>query len=229
MVQGAVTPVGDETIQMSADVRNTVTRDTEGRTTGEEALTRLFDLEKRAVFDVLDVLGVDLTPAERQAINENRAENILAFLAYGRGLEALDRGEFRTARERFQEAVEIDPAFGRARGRLDEASRLEAGDQITTAQIARQAAAETAGAGGPRGSDVPPGGATGDLLDRTARHTNPSPADRLTNQGNPESGVDRQAGERNPTQEATDSDRVGRRPVGTITITITPPPDGDRE
>ncbi|NIP59694.1 MAG: hypothetical protein GWM92_03220, partial [Gemmatimonadetes bacterium] len=85
VVQGAVTPVGEETIQMSADVRNTVSRDTEGGTSGEDELTRLFDLEKRAVFDVLDVLGVDLTPAERQAINENRAGNILAFLAYGRG------------------------------------------------------------------------------------------------------------------------------------------------
>lgn len=225
VVQGAVTPVGEETIRMSADVRNTVSRETEGRTTGEDELSRLFDLEKRAVFDVLDVLGVDLTPAERQAINENRAENILAFLAYGRGLQALDRGDYATARQRFQEAVEIDPGFGQARGQLDEASRLETGDQVTPAQIAQQASAD-AGGSGPRGSEVPPGGAMGGLLDRTVQHTTPSPADHLTNQGNPESGVDRQAGERNPTQEATDSDRVGRRSVGTITITIRRPSPG---
>src|SRR5205814_9336579 len=38
-------------------------------------------------------------------------KNLAAFLAYSKGLEALDRGDYRTAAAHFSAAVRADPSF----------------------------------------------------------------------------------------------------------------------
>lgn len=229
VVQGALTTLGQDRLRLATDVRHTVRRETTGELEDENTLQQLFDLEKETVFQVLDVLGVDLTPAEREAINENRAENILAFLAYGRGLQALDRGDYQEAMSQFEQALELDPGFDMAQGQLEQASRIQQATGVQPAQLAeRVAAEEAAGATGIEGADQPAtgGGPTSEVLQETASHTNPNRGRNLTDQGSPESGTDRQAEERNPTQEAQSADQVSAPPVGTINIVIQRPGGG---
>lgn len=83
-------------------------------------LARLFDLEKDLVFALFDNLGIELAPAEREAINRRPTQNLQAFLAYSRGLEAEDRGDFQSAEQAYQEAFRLDPGFRAAeRGEAD--------------------------------------------------------------------------------------------------------------
>jgi tetratricopeptide (TPR) repeat protein len=76
-----------------------------------DRLQALFDIEKAVVFQLLDKLGITLTPAERVAISERPTRDLQAFLLYSKGLEAEDRGDFAAAAQAFQGAARIDPGF----------------------------------------------------------------------------------------------------------------------
>ena len=89
-------------------------------------LADLFALEKELVFRVIDGLGVELTAEERAAIQEVPTENLQAFLAYSRGLEAEDGGDFGAAAQAYQQAQSLDPGFERAAQRAEQAASLSA-------------------------------------------------------------------------------------------------------
>jgi|GEM_PF-3738645 TolB-like protein len=90
----------------------------EGKTVAVAALDgRLFSffaLEKRFVFALLGKMGVKITDEERLRIRTVPTENLLAFLAYGEGLELFDKGKFEAAKAAFAAAAERDPKFSRA-------------------------------------------------------------------------------------------------------------------
>ncbi|MDZ7343995.1 MAG: tetratricopeptide repeat protein [candidate division KSB1 bacterium] len=94
-----------------------------GEVSGE--LARFFRLEKNLVFKVIDELGIRLTEAEEKAIFTIPTENLLAFLAYSRGLEARDRSDYQTAAKEFQQAVTLDPNFTLAKTHLEKTQDLQ--------------------------------------------------------------------------------------------------------
>src|SRR5438046_2821883 len=96
LVQGvaALTPNGP--VRMSA----TVVRGDGTVRSGAEAsgtFRQLLDLEKQLVFGLATELGIQLTEAERQRILRQGPKNLAAFLAYSRGLDALDARDYRAA------------------------------------------------------------------------------------------------------------------------------------
>jgi len=97
-----------------------------------DRLQALFDIEKAVVFQLLDKLGITLTPAERVAISERPTRDLQAFLLYSKGLEAEDRGDFAAAAQAFQGAARIDPGF------------RAAGQQAATSQDVQAATAAPA-------------------------------------------------------------------------------------
>jgi len=129
VVQGAITGAGQEII-VGASVLGTASRQTRGEVNQRGQVEAIFDLEKQIVFGIFDALNIQLTAAEREAITSNRTGNLVAFLAYGRGLEALDRGNYAEAMSQFQQATTLDPGFGAARVQQAEAQQL--GDAAAT-------------------------------------------------------------------------------------------------
>ncbi|PYP54959.1 MAG: hypothetical protein DMD40_14790 [Gemmatimonadetes bacterium] len=110
MVQGVATITQNGPVRMSAAV---VRGDGDVRTGAEANGTfkQLLDLEKQIVFGLATELGIQLTEAERQRILRQGPKNLAAFLAYSKGLEALDRGDYRGAAAAFAAAVRADPSF----------------------------------------------------------------------------------------------------------------------
>jgi TolB-like protein len=100
-----------------------------------DVLDRLFDLEKQLVLSIFGNLGIQLTPAEQSAINQRPTQNLQAFLAYSRGLEAEDRGDFAGARDAYGEAARLDPSFRAAAQGASAAGDLSIAAQQTTAQV----------------------------------------------------------------------------------------------
>lgn len=147
VVQGAITG-GEEVINLDAAVvRVAASQDQalEQQTlTERDALSRLFELEKRLALGIYSSAGVELTPAERQRVNQRPTENIQALLAYGLGLEAADAGNFEQATQHFNQAVALDPNFTAAREQAQQSSELAAAAQVTTQQLAVEAVAEVA-------------------------------------------------------------------------------------
>jgi tetratricopeptide (TPR) repeat protein len=92
----------------------------------EGVLARVFDIEKEIALATYERLGIQLTAAERQRVNQRQTENVQALLAFGFGLEAQDAGRYREAAQHFARAAQLDPGFARARRLREEAEAWDA-------------------------------------------------------------------------------------------------------
>lgn len=134
VVQGSLTDVGDE-LTVAAAVVDVSTAGIAAAASETDALSRLFDLEKAIVFSIFINLGIQLTDAERDAINQRPTQNLQAFLAYSRGLQAEDRGDYATAAQMFGQAARLDPSFQAAAQSSEQANDLQAGSQQSVADV----------------------------------------------------------------------------------------------
>lgn len=141
VVQGVLAQTGEGELRADGTVLNTERRAAAGNFAQSEQLDQIFDLEKQIVFNIFDAVGVTLTPAEREQINNNRTGNLMAFLAFGRGLDAMDAGNFRQASTFFRQASQLDPNFQRATQTEQEAEQITAAAEEAPTEVAAQAAA----------------------------------------------------------------------------------------
>lgn len=134
LINGTMLQTGNQ-LRLGASVVNVATSDVGDPRTVQNSLDALFAMEKALVFQIFDALGVTLTPAERQLVEQRPTNNLQAFLAYSRGLLALDDGRFEDASRFFGEARALDPGFALAGARLASAQQAAAGSQVTAASI----------------------------------------------------------------------------------------------
>jgi tetratricopeptide (TPR) repeat protein len=100
-------------------------------------LREIIQLQKRAVFRILDEFNIQITPAEREAIEKIPTEDLQAFLAFCRGLESESQGAHAVAAQFFGQAVALDPGFEMAASMKEEAEGLsKAGGADPTNAIA---------------------------------------------------------------------------------------------
>jgi hypothetical protein len=92
----------------------------------EGDLGRLFRMEKELVLRILDYFQIELTPQQRERILMIPTENMMAFINYSRGLDALDQRDYSTAKDYFEQATRMDPDFIQARDYLMNTNLWEA-------------------------------------------------------------------------------------------------------
>ena len=78
-----------------------------------------FELEKKLVFEIARTLGIELSFSEIESIKKYQTQDLLAFLAYAKGLDFEDQARFREAEAAYQEALGLDPQFEAARERAE--------------------------------------------------------------------------------------------------------------
>jgi len=110
--------------RMDALAVDVVTAESDAKADAMGDEDRFFLMEKELVFDILGDLNVEITQAERDAIQKLPTESFLAFLAYSRGLDYEDRGMYREAAGEYQKAVKLDPGFSQASEKSQEAQTL---------------------------------------------------------------------------------------------------------
>lgn len=138
IVNGSIREVGgSQNVRLDANAVLTTTGRIAATGTASNRLESLFAMEKQVVLALLDQLGINLGPAERQAISERPTADLQAFLAFSRGLAASDRGDFAGAAAEFGRAAARDPNFREARDRAARANEIA-----------------SAGTGGPAGLDA---------------------------------------------------------------------------
>ncbi len=152
VVQGVLTDEGS-ILRVDATVVNVNTSEVgPNPARAAEQLNRLFDIEKVLVTQLFANMGIQLTDAERAAIDQRPTQNLAAFLAWSKGLTAEDRGDFAAAQGFYNEAVRADPSFGAAQQSAQQASDLQAASTQSVssveASVASSVSAE-AGAGAP--------------------------------------------------------------------------------
>lgn len=134
--QGVLTTFGENDLQADADVLNIPNTASAGQLTESAILEQIFDMEKAIVIRTIrEVLGVTLTPAEEQRILDNRMSNVLAFLAYGRGLHELDNGNYDAAQQEFDLAESLDPGYFAVDLASAEASALLNASTVNTSEL----------------------------------------------------------------------------------------------
>ncbi len=118
MVQGLAALPPDDVVRLEASVVRA-----DGTVTEPAVATgrfrELLRLEKELVVELAAHLGYVLSEAERRRVLENGTQNLAAFLAYSRGLDAEDRGEWSGAAAFYRRAVADDPTFEAARVRYE--------------------------------------------------------------------------------------------------------------
>ncbi len=214
VVQGAIAERGDQ-LRVDAAVVDVGTAGVTASAGTQDQLNRLFDLEKELVLSIFTNLGIQLTDAEREAINQRPTQNIQAFLAYSQGLEASDRGDFLAAQQFYTQAQQIDPNFQAAAQSASQASDLGVAAAQTTTDVeqtvVQNEAQETAApAGGDAQATALQNGANSVAPTTTAQEL------AQTQQAAPS----QPPGNRDNTGEATGE---GTRTTGTVVIIIRRP------
>ena len=174
MVQGQFTEVPTQQLRIDATVVRATDAQVAATGAGADRLQALFDIEKAVVFQLLDRMGITLTPAERQQISERPTRDIQAFLLYSRGLEAQDRGDFGAASQAFQAAARQDPSFQQASQQAAATQDAEVATATPVTEVASTLGGGDAGSSGGTAGE-PDAGTLGDAITNVA----PSGADKI--------------------------------------------------
>lgn len=135
VVQGSLQDQQNQ-LRLDANVVNATNAQITATGAATDRLQQLFEVEKQVVIQLLERMGITLSPAERRAISERPTADLQAFLAFSRGLEAEDRGDFQEAANQFNAAVARDPNFRTARDKQAQNQRMAAAIQTTPLQLA---------------------------------------------------------------------------------------------
>jgi tetratricopeptide (TPR) repeat protein len=135
LVGGTIAQQGTNQLRANAYVTNVQTTRNEGNANDTQSLDQLFTLEKNVVLALFADMGVALTTTERNAIEQRQTRSLAAFLAYSRGLEFQDQGRYDDAGRSFDNAVRIDPSFGAAQQKSQEAKSAAAGNQVSAITV----------------------------------------------------------------------------------------------
>ena len=88
------------------------------------SVSDFFRVQKEIAFALIEELGYTLTPEQREQIERDATQSMQAFLAYSRGLQEEDDGNFDAAAEHFRQAHRIDPNFEAAAERQETAEGM---------------------------------------------------------------------------------------------------------
>jgi TolB-like protein len=181
--------------------------------TGQDKLQELFALQKQILFRLVDQMGIQLTAAERRALTERPTADLQAFLAYSRGLESEDRGDWTGAATNFSAAVARDPNFRAAKDKEAKATSVAQAQGTTATQLA---------GGGESSGDGATDGDRRTVLATGVLNTTPTIGSTLTTRLGP-NPVYRAPISRPPLPETIGIDTPVAQNTGTIIIIITRP------
>jgi len=206
LVQGTILQLDTSRLRVDAAVVDVPTTRVRGVAQGSDELEQLFALEKRIALDLFDDLGVTLTVAERNAIEQRPTRSLAAFLAYSRGLTAEDERRYDDASRFYRDAIRIDPGFGEALQKDREVRELVTGERLSPRSIETRLAGSVNGGRGRRGS-------ASDAAHAAADDLNPSSSKAATAPGH--------SGEHGPPEKdaasaATNTDKPGKNGRGVM-------------
>jgi TolB-like protein len=227
IISGSIVQTGND-IRLTSSVVEVATSQVGTAVEVPSPLDALFDAEKQLVLRIFEQLGVTLTPAERQLVDRRPTSNLQAFLAYSRGLQAVDDGRFEDASRFFESARTLDPGFGAATARFNAAQAAIAGAAVTATTVEASLAGSAEGAtveAAEQGNTQPSGGGTESTLNRVAQDVNPPTVVQNSNETrNTGGGTNTNSGtpEREPAGDTAGTQTLTTR-TGQFTVVIRRP------
>lgn len=126
LVGGQLTPAGQTGgIRIDSDLLSVARRDAVGRPTSAGPFEELMRMEKEIAFEIVRLLGLELTPAQTAALREPLTMDLRALMLWFKGIDLSDQQQYTQAAEAYQKAVQADPAFKPAASALEELQLLK--------------------------------------------------------------------------------------------------------
>lgn len=150
VVQGSIQQPTEANVQLDASAISSTSASVSATGSAGGPMDQLLDAQKQLVFQLLDKMGVQVTPAERTALEERPTRNLQAFLLYSRGLSAQDNGDFSDAASFFNAASRADPSFRDAGSRASSASSMSSASSTSPDAVAGGDQGGTGGGGSAR-------------------------------------------------------------------------------
>jgi len=183
LVQGSLLQTGEKLRTDAALVSVATSAVSITPATDEQNLDRIFDMEKRIALSLVQSLGVQITTAERDAIEQRPTKSLKAFLAYSQGLALEDQGRFDEASRAYANAARIDPGFGIAAQKSTQTANMSIGSgNLSTLESGLQGTTEGSVVTASNNGNTSTPGQNGAALG-TAESLNPSTADNATTSG----------------------------------------------
>lgn len=217
LVRGSLLQQGNQ-LRTDALVIDVPTTNTAGEAADNRALDQLFTMEKNIALQLFTTMGVSLTTAQRNSIEQRPTKSLAAFLAYSRGLELEDRGEYDAANRSYQQAVRIDPGFNKAQQKVTQTQAVISGNQVSasTVEVGLKGTSEGAEVQAATGQTTSPT----NTAQNTAAGLNPSTAGNATGAGATTTGS--QPTTKNGAAEGTGTNRPGNT-TAIVSLTIPQP------
>lgn len=132
---GSATRADGNTVRLSARVVDVIGGTVQDLVSADAPLDRVIDAEKALALLVFERLGIALTPAQRQRVEQRQTTQLAALVAYGRGVQAEAKGDAVGATAAFEDAARLDAAFTAARTQA--AAAAPAASQQRATNVAR--------------------------------------------------------------------------------------------
>jgi curli biogenesis system outer membrane secretion channel CsgG len=160
LVIGSLSELPGGQLGIDARIADVATGEVRSAVSASASIDDILRAEKALAFQILAQLGINLTPAERTAIEQRQTQNLAALIAYSRGVRYEIEGRFEEAAVQFKSAVRLDPTFREAGRRIPTApARVEARAGLVDRAAGIAAARVNAGLVAPIGG-ANPGNAT---------------------------------------------------------------------
>jgi TolB-like protein len=96
-----------------------------GQSEARGLVADIFSMEKKILFEIVELLKLELTPSQKIRLEKPLTTNIRALLYFFNGIECSDRGNYREAARYYQKALKEDPQFLVAQDSLNELLNLD--------------------------------------------------------------------------------------------------------
>ena len=128
------------TIRLSARVVDVIGGTVLDLVSAEAPLDRVIDAEKALALLIFERLGITLTPAQRNRIEQKQTVQLAALVAYGRGVQAEAKGDAAGATAAFEDASRLDAAFSASaqRGQVASGSSAASSRSASVARVLDQ-------------------------------------------------------------------------------------------
>ncbi len=91
----------------------------------EGDLADLIAIEKAILFEIVRNIGIELTDEQKEALEKPLSTSVPALMAYFKGIEASDKGEYAQAAKQYADAAAKDPDLSLAQEGIDEIEALD--------------------------------------------------------------------------------------------------------
>jgi hypothetical protein len=124
LVGGDILPASAAELEVRSSLLGVKDGHVLGQPDAEGKLEDIFNLEKKILFEIIDLLQIQLTPDQRAKLQKPFTTNLAALMNFVNGMDSSDKGDYSKAGNYYQKAIQQDPQMQPAQDALNELKSL---------------------------------------------------------------------------------------------------------